>query len=210
MTNNIFKIANTTFWILFAFCAIVVGFYPAFYFLLDRKFSLLAFKDKELLKDVLWNISFYTHIIAGGLALLIGWLQFSNKLRLNSHSTHRNVGKLYIFLALFGSVSGIHLAFFAQGGNVARLGFASLGIIWFCTSLISYLRVRQGNIVWHRKMALLSYSACFSAVTLRLWLQLFIKNGMDFFLAYQIVSWLCWIPNVLIAVVLSKKSRTVC
>lgn len=43
-----------------------------------------------------------------------------------------------------------------------------------------------------------SYSACCAAVTLRLWLPLL--RGvfrLDFALAYPIVAWLSWVPNLL-------------
>lgn len=207
MKTRVSKIANSVLWVLFAFFAIVVGLYPGFYFILDRKFSLLAFKDDVLLKDVFWNVSFYTHIITGGLALLIGWLQFSSKLRIKQRSLHRTIGKSYTVLALFSSVAGLHLAFFAFGGTIARLGFGCLGIMWLFTTLASFLAIRKGKIAQHRQMAFLSYASCFSAVTLRLWLQLFIKNGMDFFLAYQIVAWLCWLPNVLVSVIIAKQNQ---
>lgn len=207
MTTNISKIANVLLWTLFALLAIIVGLYPGFYFVLDRKFSLLAFKGDVLLKDVLWNVSFYIHIITGGLALLIGWLQFSRKFRLRQQSIHRTVGKLYAVLAVFSSIAGIHLAFFAFGGPIARSGFGCLGVIWLLATTASYLAIRKGNILRHRQMALLSYAACFSAVTLRFWLQLFIKNGMDFLLAYQIVAWLCWVPNLLVAVAIAETRK---
>ncbi len=66
-------------WIIVGFLSTLVGLYPSIYFLIDRRFGLLASKSAELLSDNLWNVAFYGHILLGGLALLIGWLQFSHK-----------------------------------------------------------------------------------------------------------------------------------
>ena len=64
---------------LLAISCISIGLYPIIYFVIDRKFGLLASKSEVLLTDVLWNTMFYTHIVLGGIALLIGWLQFNKK-----------------------------------------------------------------------------------------------------------------------------------
>lgn len=38
----------------------------------------------------------------------------------------------------------------------------------------------------------------FAAVTLRLYLPLLFLAGLDFTEAYRIVSWVCWVPNLLV------------
>ena len=65
--------------ILVAIVATVIGLYPSIYFFMDRQFGLLQSKSEALLINTPWNIAFYTHIILGGLALLIGWTQFIEK-----------------------------------------------------------------------------------------------------------------------------------
>ena len=87
-------------WILFATMAIVIGLYPGIYFMINREFGLLASKKPELLNNPLWNIGFYTHIILGGLALLIGWIQFSSKIRAGNILLHKQVGKVYLIAVL--------------------------------------------------------------------------------------------------------------
>jgi len=94
MTQKISKIVIALF-------AIIVGLYPGIYFIKERTFGLLSSKSNELLANVLWNTAFYTHIILGGIALLIGWLQFNTKLRLRNISAHRTIGKIYIVAVLF-------------------------------------------------------------------------------------------------------------
>jgi hypothetical protein len=44
-----------------------------------------------------------------------------------------------------------------------------------------------------------SYAACFAAVTLRVWLPFLTLIFGEFVLAYKIVAWLCWVPNMIFA-----------
>lgn len=52
-----------------------------------------------------------------------------------------------------------------------------------------------------------SYAVCFSAVTLRIWLPLLIVVTGEFINAYQIVGWLSWVPNLIVAYFIINKNR---
>lgn len=184
-------------WALFGFFALAIGAYPGIYFVVDRKFGLLSSKSPELLDNLAWNIGFYTHIIAGGIALLIGWTQFSPRLRNRFLNTHRNVGKIYIATALLSGLAGFFIGFFATGGPIAAAGFVSLALVWLYTTFQAYRHIRHGRIAAHEQMMLYSYAACFAAVTLRIWLPLLSMAMQDFVSAYRVVAWLCWVPNLL-------------
>lgn len=190
---------NNVAWFVFAFLGVGVGLYPLMYFFLDRKFGLLASKSDELLADVFWNTGFYGHILLGGLALLIGWIQFSKKIRSTNLNLHRTIGKIYVIAALVSGVCGVFIAFNATGGLVTTLGFLSLGVIWLFTTIKAYLAIRKGDIQLHQGMMIYSYAACFAAVTLRIWLPLLTIAFGDFIIAYRIVAWLCWVPNIIFA-----------
>lgn len=190
---------NKVSWIVFAFLAIGVGLYPVLYFVIPRGFGLLGSKTTELLADPLWNIGFYGHIIFGGLALLSGWSQFSKKLRSKNLSLHRNLGKLYTCAVLISGICGVYIAFFATGGLITTLGFMGLGFIWLYTTIKAYKAVRAKDLVLHQGMMIYSYAACFAAVTLRIWLPLLTMAFGEFLPAYKMVSWLCWVPNMVFA-----------
>jgi len=113
----------------FGLLCIAVGLYPIIYFIIDRRFGLLGSKTNELLSDTLWNIGFYGHITLGGLALLIGWLQFNKKLRLKNLKLHKRIGKVYVASAITSGLCGLYIAFYATGGT---------GAYDPCTGLISY------------------------------------------------------------------------
>jgi hypothetical protein len=191
--------------IVIALLAIVIGLYPGIYFFKERSFGLLSSKSNELLANALWNTAFYTHIIFGGIALLIGWLQFNTALRLRNPSKHRTIGKIYIVSVLSSSLASIGLGFFATGGFITSTGFICLGIIWFSTTLLAYLKIRKMQVEQHRRLMIYSYAACFAAVTLRIWLPLLVIIFEDFIVAYSIVAWLCWVPNLLVANLIVRK-----
>ncbi len=188
-----------------ALLATITGLYPGIYFFIDRKFGLLSSKSNELLANAIWNGAFYIHIILGGVALLIGWLQFNSKLRLRNLSVHRTIGKIYVACVLPSSLASIGIGFFATGGFITATGFICLGIIWFTTTLLAFLKIKHGQIEQHRRLMIYSYAACFAAVTLRIWLPMLILIFGDFIIAYSIVAWLCWVPNILVANAIIRK-----
>jgi len=196
---------NKVSWFVFVVLAITVGLYPLTYFVVDREFGLLASKSDELLTDTLWNIGFYGHILLGGLALLIGWMQFSEKLRNANLKMHRNVGKLYVIAALISGLCAMYIALSATGGMIATVGFSALGIFWLFTTLRAYVAVRNKDITLHKGFMIYSYAACFAAVTLRIWLPILNIVFDDFVIAYRIVAWLCWVPNIIFAFFWIKK-----
>ena len=195
MKNNTNKLA----WFVFAFLAIAVGLYPLLYLFLDPQFGLLASKSDALLANFFWKTAFNGHIYLGGLALTIGWVQFSKKIRKANLKVHRAIGKLYVIAVLISGTCGVFIAFNANGGIISTIGFASLGIIWLYVTIKAYLAVRKGDMQLHQGLMVYSYAACFAAVMLRVWLPVLAIVFSDFIVAYRIVSWICWVPNMIFA-----------
>ncbi|GGH05874.1 DUF2306 domain-containing protein [Mucilaginibacter phyllosphaerae] len=194
-------------WIPFAFFAIAVGLYPLLYLLIDMQSNgLLHSKPKAVLNNSIWSTAFYIHIAFGGLALLIGWTQFSARLRQRYLNSHRLVGKIYVIAVALSSIAGLYIAFFATGGIVCVLGFGLLAIIWLISNIMGYLTIRRGHVPLHQKWMIFNYALTFAAVTLRVWLSLLIIFVFhDFVPAYRVVSWLCWVPNLIIALIIITK-----
>jgi hypothetical protein len=192
-----------------AVLATIIGIYPVIYFLIDRKFGLLSQKPELILENTIWNIAFYAHIILGGIALLIGWMQFHQKFRERNPKRHKQIGKLYVLSVFISSLAGIYIGFFATGGIVASLGFISLGIGWFFATILSFIAIKNKQVEKHKIFMFYSYALCFAAVTLRIWLPLLSFLFGDFITAYKITAWLCWIPNVFLANILIKKSTII-
>jgi len=187
----------------------IVGLYPVIYFLIDRKFGLLSSKTAELLSNNVWNITFYGHIIFGGVSLLIGWLQFSKKLRKRNINLHRSIGKIYVISVSISGLCGLYIALHATGGVVSILGFSTLDIIWLITTIAGFITAKKGNISSHQKFMTYSFAACFAAVTLRIWLPILVGIIGQFITAYTIVAWLCWVPNMLVAYyIVTKRNKS--
>ena len=142
----------------------------------------------------------YTHVFASIVALTLGPFQFSTRLRQKNTNVHRWLGRTYLAVGvLVGGLSGLYMSQYAFGGSVAQLGFAALAVLWLYTGLRAYLAVRRGAIAEHRKWMVRNFSLTFAAVTLRLYLPASMAAGVEFSLAYPIIAWLCWVPNLAFA-----------
>ena len=203
------KLKNLT-WILFAFFAIAMGLYPSIYYLVDmHNHGLLQSKPKELLSNPLWHTVFYVHITMGGIAILTGWTQFSKRLRNKYLNTHRFLGKIYVIAVLISASAGSFIAFFASGGIASVLGFGALAILWLITVIKAYTSILKKDLIQHENWMIRNYALTFAAVTLRIWLPLLVAFGFhgEFIPAYRIVSWLCWVPNLIIAEIIINKRK---
>jgi uncharacterized membrane protein len=204
------KMTKKVSWALFAFFAILIGIFPFVFLLKGIQFGVENTKDAALFANLFWKIGFYTHIPFSALALLIGWTQFSAKLRAKYLKVHRWIGKIYVASFLLGSFAGWVIAFYATGGLIPALGFGCLAMIAFYTTLKAYLNIRKGDVLSHQKMMMYSYACCFAGVTLRIWQPILMIMFHDFLFAYSIVAWMSWLPNLLVAYwIIRKKERQV-
>ncbi|AOE48776.1 DUF2306 domain-containing protein [Kangiella sediminilitoris] len=145
-------------------------------------------------------IGIYSHIFASAVALTLGPFQFSTMIRQRYTKLHRWVGRAYLAIGvLVGGLSGLYMAFFAYGGIIPKVGFATLAVIWLYTGLKAYIAIRRGNIGEHRKWMIRNFSLTFAAVMLRIYLPLSMIAGIEFTLAYAVIAWICWVPNLVLA-----------
>ncbi len=140
------------------------------------------------------------HIMGAMLATIIGPFQFLPKIITNRYlNLHRWLGRIYLLGVLLGGLAGLYMAFLAYGGLPARLGFASLALLWLLCGFMAYRYIRKREIQLHRQWMIRTYALTFAAVTLRLWQVVFQVAGVEFINGYIAVAWLSWIPNLLVA-----------
>jgi uncharacterized membrane protein len=191
---------------LMIFLAILTATLIPISFFLAPTQGILADKSKTLLANQLYMDSFYVHVILGGIALLIGWIGFIDKIRIKYQNFHRIIGRIYVICFLITAITSILVSYHASGGKVSQWGFMGIGIIAVFTTIKGFLAILNKEIEEHQAWMRYSYACCLASVTLRLWnplLGLFIN---DFELMYQIVAWLSWIPNLLyVKLYLNKK-----
>lgn len=139
----------------------------------------------------------YLHVFASSIALLLGTIQFSQRLRERHLHFHRWIGRIYLLLGvLLGGCAGLVLAQTAFGGLPSQVGFSALAILWLYSGLRAYLAIRRGRIQEHRQWMTRNYALTCAAITLRLYLVSSIASDLPFNLAYPAIAWLCWVPNL--------------
>ena len=142
----------------------------------------------------------YAHVFASAVALALGPVQFSARLRAARPGLHRWLGRLYLGVGvLVGGGAGLFMAFHAFGGLAARLGFACLAALWLYTGFRAYRAIRARDVAAHCRWMVRNFALTFAAVTLRLWMPASIVLGIPFENAYPVIAWLCWIPNLVLA-----------
>lgn len=194
-------------YILMSALAVLTGLYPAVYFILDPRFGLLSTKTDALLASTLYTIAFYSHIVPGGIALLAGWSQFNSTFRNRHLQTHRTLGKIYVTCVLVSGTMGLCIAMHATGGWPSVAAFSILAVLWLYTTSMAYRYIIRGDQRRHEIAMIFSYALCFAAVTLRIWLFILIGITGDYFTAYPIAAWLCWVPNLLFAYFITRKMQ---
>ncbi|WP_421732874.1 DUF2306 domain-containing protein [Cellulomonas sp.] len=164
-----------------------------------------------------WVLSaLYVHIVAGGIALLVGPLQFWRTLRERARSVHRSVGRVYLTAVLVGALAALALAPVNSAGLVGLAGFGTVGVLWIWTGWRGYRAIRTGDVRSHQAWMIRNFALTYAAVTLRLWLGVlmaaqspWIESGADadaaFRNAYALVPFLSWIPNLVLAELLVRR-----
>jgi uncharacterized membrane protein len=138
------------------------------------------------------------HVGGGSAALLIGAIQVTRRIRSRFLFLHRWLGTGYAVAVLLAGTTGLALAPSSFGGMVTHLGFGGLGVCWLATTILAVRSILRLDITAHRRWMYRSYSLTLAAVTLRIYLPLSLALGIGFEDAYRVVSWLCWVPNLVI------------
>lgn len=158
----------------------------------------------------LWYSILWTHAIAAGTALTIGWLQFVKKIRHRMLMLHRLIGYVYAAMIAVGGVTGLYLAFYASGGWSALVGFASLSILWLFTlyrSLKSIIVERDP--IRHGEWMIRNYALSCAAIMLRLYtlLAAMLFGITDTNVSFVVIAWIAWVPNLAVAAWLINRKR---
>ncbi len=148
-----------------------------------------------------YKTAFYTHVFTSMFVLLAGFTQFSTYILTRYKNIHRAIGYTYVsVILLFTGPSGLLMGYYANGGYISQLAFCILAILWLFFTYKAYTKAIQKEFSAHKKYMYYSYALTLSAITLRAWkwgiVQLFAPSPMD---VYQLVAWLGWVPNILIA-----------
>jgi hypothetical protein len=146
------------------------------------------------------------HAVLSAIALLTGPFQLSGPNR--RAARHRIRGRIYVACCLLSAPIGLLLAWRITTGPVATAGFGSLSIVWFAATALGYRAALERRFEAHRGWMIRSYALTFAAVTLRLYLAVALALHLDFDTTYRALSFLAWVPNLLVAELLLWRERT--
>lgn len=150
----------------------------------------------------------YLHVFGAALALLLGPWQFQTALRARWPRLHRWAGRVYLAAGVgVGGLSGLALAFNAYGGLASRTGFGLLAGLWLATGAMALAAILRGDVAAHRRWMVRNFALTLAAVALRLYLPAAVVGGLSLAVAYPVVAWLCWVPNLVAAELLLRRRR---
>jgi uncharacterized membrane protein len=103
------------------------------------------------------------HSLCGVLALLVGPLQFSSRLRTRYLKFHRVLGRVYVVSVFIGAFTGIALA----AGRPGLPGTSMQAAAWMVCTTAAFITARNRHIVQHRQWMARSYAVTFTFVSSR-------------------------------------------
>jgi len=170
--------------------SIGVGLY-GMVFMFSDDIGSAGFKAKIAASPVFWSF----HLIGGGIALITSTFVISNSIRARSISAHQTLGKLYALSIVFAAVGGFALSLNTDSNMISGVALGLLSFFWFITTLMAYLTARKKQFELHRIWVYRSFALTISAVLFRLELGLLMALSQEsYFDVYATVSWLSWVP----------------
>ena len=181
----------------------VAGLFSILIALVSYRFLLIGLEDAFSVMQFhieARRLSFLVHVASGPVALAIGVLQFSRRLRERFATLHRWMGRLYGLAVGLSGTAALLLAAHSLDRPVAASGFGLLALAWMVFTARAIYLARAQRFAEHRQWMIRSFALTFAAVTLRLQLPVFLGPlGMDYLEASSYLGWLCWVPNLLVA-----------
>ena len=165
-TRPISLVKHVGWWVFFLVC-VFYGIY-ALAMGVTEILHLLGFVDDARTRAV--PLLFVVHALSGSVALISGPLQFNRQLRDRNRNLHRVIGRLYVWAIWLASVGGLWSAIFFNVNIAAKIAFGTLAILWFSTTTVAYLRIRNRKIREHREWMIRSVALSLFFVTFNFWM----------------------------------------
>jgi uncharacterized membrane protein YozB (DUF420 family) len=169
------------------------------YFNFDFTYGFLRLKQAAIATG--WYLpAYYSHVLAAGAILMIGFFQLNTRWSLRWRSLHRMLGKGYAYgILFFAAPGGLVMSFFINRGPVVLTSFVLQCVCWFVFTSLAVMYIRRGNREEHRRWMWRSYALTFAAVTLRLYVFMFTASvDLSAPEAYGIIAWASWVVNLLV------------
>jgi uncharacterized membrane protein YozB (DUF420 family) len=144
---------------------------------------------------------FVLHALSGTVALLAGALQLrlASRLLRGRRQLHRRIGQAYLWAAWITSLSSLAVVAFFEVSLAAKAMFAMTSLLWFATTTMGFLRIRQGSVRQHREWMIRSFSLAFFFVTFSLWPPILEATPLAQAIGHPLALFLSWSLNLLAA-----------
>jgi uncharacterized membrane protein len=141
------------------------------------------------------------HGLAAACALLLGPMQFSDRLRQKYTKLHRVVGRIYVAGALIGAPIGAYIQYrFDEPIGASRsfsIASTTDAVLWMSTTAIALSCAMRGKIQLHRQWMIRSYAIAIVFLEVRVLGSL---GGWENSLAAtEIIVWVCVAASLLLA-----------
>jgi len=201
--SNYFYTSSVLIYLFFCWLMLLITFQ---YIPYNTDVAFLRIKQ-DVIDVPFYKLAFFTHVYTTMFVLIAGFTQFSAYIIKHFRVIHRYSGWVYAFTVLFlAGPSGFYMGIYANGGVISQLAFCLLAVLWIYFTSMAIKSVVKRDFKSHRKYMIRSFALTLSAITLRAWkyvlVFLFEPRPMD---AYQLVAWLGWIPNLIIAEIIIYK-----
>jgi uncharacterized membrane protein len=189
-------------WVIMVLACVAIVVYASRYLTFDPEVYFPEQREPYLHHEFALGV----HVLSGILALLIGPFQFVGRLRRRFVHVHRFMGATYVASAIALGVTGLILAPTAYTGPVASAGFTVLGLAMLFTTWTAVRMILAGRYGEHRRWMIRSFSLIMAGVMLRVlsmtYYGLAAVGIVDFSFetAYAAIAWLCWVPNLMLAI----------
>jgi uncharacterized membrane protein len=198
-------------WVIMAMACVVIVVYASLYLTFDPDVYFPEQREAYLQHEFALGV----HVLSGILALLIGPFQFVRRLRRRFVRVHRFMGATYVASATALGVSGLILAPTAYTGLVASAGFTVLDLAMLFTTWTAVRMIVAGRYGEHRRWMIRSFSLIMAGVMLRVWSPIYVALAavgivdFSFETAYAGIAWLCWVPNLMLAIWFTRRPADV-
>lgn len=144
-----------------------------------------------------WGVyrwAFYTHILSGPVALLLGLILIVERARPRFPAWHRRVGWLQVAcVLLLVTPSGLWMAYHAAAGPVAAVSLAALAIATAICVALGARSAAMRRFADHRRWMWRCYVLLCSAVVLRVIGGLAIVTGAEAPWVDPLATWMSWL-----------------
>jgi hypothetical protein len=165
----------------------------------DFQYSFLRLKQEAISTG--WYLPFYySHVLVGGLILVIGFLQLQPSSHIRFRKAHRMLGYFYVMgILFFAAPGGLVMSLFIGRGAWVLASFLTQSVLWFYFTAMAFDRIRKRQILAHQQWMWRSYALTFAAITLRVYIFIFANSyNLNQPQSYALLAWLSWVPNIIL------------